>query len=102
MALLSRLRRERRLSMLFISHDLALVRPLCHRIVVLDQGRVAEAGPTGELLAKPRSHITQRLIAASACPTCSRRAHRMIGAAGRRMSTRIDTGGRRTIQQNKQ
>src|SRR3546814_11593667 len=66
MALLSRLRRERRLSMLFISHDLALVRQLCHRIVVLDQGRVAEAGPTGELLAKPRSDITQRLIAASA------------------------------------
>ena len=66
MALLSRLRRERRLSMLFISHDLALVRQLCHRIVVLDQGQVVEAGPTGELLAKPRSDITQRLISASA------------------------------------
>src|SRR3546814_19468260 len=57
-ALLSRLRRERRLSMLFISHDLALVLQLCHRIVVLAQGRGAEAGPTGGRVAKPRSDIT--------------------------------------------
>src|SRR3546814_11097191 len=71
MALLSRLRRERRLSMLFISHDLALVRQLCHRIVVLDQGRVVEAGPTGQLLAKPRSDIPPRLLAPSALPSCT-------------------------------
>jgi peptide/nickel transport system ATP-binding protein len=64
--LLARLQRERGLSLLFISHDLALVRQLCHRIVVLDQGRVVEAGLTGDVLASPRSPITRKLIGASA------------------------------------
>src|SRR3546814_15288821 len=59
MALLSRLRRERRLSMLFISHDLALVRQLCHRHVLLHPGRLARAGTTGELLAKARPDTHQ-------------------------------------------
>src|SRR3546814_721216 len=64
-ALLAALQRERGLSMLFISHDLALVRQLCHRIVVLDQGRVVEAGPTTDVLAHPRADVTKALIAAS-------------------------------------
>ena len=65
MALLAELQRSRGLSMLFISHDLALVRQICHRIVVLDQGRVVEAGPTARVLANPRSDVTRRLVEAS-------------------------------------
>lgn len=65
MALLAELQRSRGLSMLFISHDLALVRQICHRIVVLDQGRVVEAGPTAQVLANPRSDVTRRLVQAS-------------------------------------
>lgn len=65
MALLAELQRKRGLSMLFISHDLALVRQICHRVVVLDQGRVVEAGPTAEVLARPRSEVTRRLVEAS-------------------------------------
>jgi len=64
-ALLARLQRERRLAMLFISHDLALVRQLCHRLVVMDQGRVVEAGETQAVLSSPRSPVTRALIAAS-------------------------------------
>ncbi len=65
MALLADLQRQRGLSMLFISHDLALVKQICHRIVVLDQGCVVDAGPTGDVLANPRSDVTKRLIEAS-------------------------------------
>jgi len=54
-ALLDRLRRERGLALLFVSHDLALVRRIADRVAVLDQGRLVELADTATLFAAPRA-----------------------------------------------
>lgn len=56
------------IGMLFISHDLAVVRHLSDRIVVMYAGRVVEEGPTEELCAEPHHPYTRALLAASLEP----------------------------------
>ncbi len=53
---------------LFITHDLAVVDLLAHRVVVLHAGEIAEQGPTAQVLGAPRDPYTQRLIAALPVP----------------------------------
>jgi peptide/nickel transport system ATP-binding protein len=72
--LLSGLTRELGLTLLFISHDLALVRTLCKRIIVMRKGRVVEEGICLDVLGRPQHPYTRLLI--SAVPK---------GLAGRRM-----------------
>ncbi len=62
--LLDRLRREDDIALLFVSHDLNVVRMLCDDMVVLQQGRVVEAGPSRQLFLAPREATTQALLAA--------------------------------------
>src|SRR5262249_37311131 len=57
-----RLRREFGASVLFISHNLAIVSRLCDRVGVLYAGRVVEEGPTQELFAQPRHPYTLALL----------------------------------------
>ncbi len=64
-ALLQRLQRQRGLSILAITHDLPLARLLCHRVAVLDQGRIVEEGETEAVIAAPVHPVTQRLVNAS-------------------------------------
>ena len=64
-ALLRRLQRDQRIAMLFITHDLALAAQFCHRALVLDAGRIVEAGAVGDLVAHPQAQMTRRLVAAS-------------------------------------
>jgi oligopeptide/dipeptide ABC transporter ATP-binding protein len=61
--LIDGIRRQRRLSLLFVSHDLDVVRLMCDRVMVLYLGRVAEIGPVGEVLSAPRHPYTRALIA---------------------------------------
>jgi len=63
--LLRAIQRERRVAFVLISHDLRVVRALCHRVIVLRRGEVVEEGPTEEVLGAPRSAYTRALIAAA-------------------------------------
>ncbi|MCU0840001.1 MAG: ABC transporter ATP-binding protein, partial [Rhodospirillales bacterium] len=53
---------------LLISHSLGLVRRICRRVLVIDGGRVVEAGPTEQLLTRPRHAATRRLADAARTP----------------------------------
>ena len=64
LGLIGELGRQYGLTLLFISHDLAVVRQLADRILVLYRGKLVEQAPTGELFRQPRDAYTQRLLAA--------------------------------------
>jgi peptide/nickel transport system ATP-binding protein len=63
--LLAELQKQRGLAILMITHDLAVARRLCHRIVVMDAGRIVEEGSAERLIAAPAHPITAKLVAAS-------------------------------------
>ncbi|WP_210484080.1 ABC transporter ATP-binding protein [Microvirga antarctica] len=60
--LLLRLRQERGFAMLFISHDLSVVRYLCDRVLVMYRGEVVESGRTEEVFSAPRHAYTRTLL----------------------------------------
>ncbi len=63
--LFARLQRQRGLSMLFITHDLAMARRVAHRIAVMADGEIVETATREALFAAPKAEATKRLIAAS-------------------------------------
>lgn len=63
--LLRKLQDERGLSYLFISHDLKVVRALCHRVMVMQHGKIVEQGPVSEVLTNPATDYTRRLVRAA-------------------------------------
>ena len=60
--LLRSLRRQRKMSILFITHDLGVVSELCDRVIVMYAGRVVEQAPTAELLNTPLHPYTEALL----------------------------------------
>jgi peptide/nickel transport system ATP-binding protein len=60
--LLRRIQQERHLAMIFITHNLALVRSIAQSAVVLSKGTVVESGPVEQILEHPAGRYTQRLI----------------------------------------
>jgi peptide/nickel transport system ATP-binding protein len=66
LALLRGLQERLGLGLLFITHDLAVASGFCHRVIVLDGGRIVEEGPGRALLEHPQAPITRRLV--EACP----------------------------------
>lgn len=63
--LLVRLQRRHGTAFIFISHDLAVVKAVSHRVTVMDAGRIIEEGPAEALIAQPQTPLLRALIAAS-------------------------------------
>ena len=103
--LLDRLRRDRGIALLFVGHDLNVVRLLCSRIVVMYLGEVVESGTTEQLFKAPRHPYTQALL--SAIPSLRRSSRPRIHLDGDLQSpidpapTRCRLYGRCAIQQDR-
>ncbi len=65
LALLKQLRTDYNLSMLFISHDLAVVAQVADRVAVMRHGEIVETGPVQQVLTRPRHPYTQSLLASA-------------------------------------
>ncbi|MFJ4812649.1 hypothetical protein [Streptomyces longwoodensis] len=76
LVLFTALQRELGFAALFVSHDLAVVEQVADRVVVLHRGRIAEEGPTGQVLGSSSDPYTRRLVAALPVPDPARQARR--------------------------
>lgn len=76
--LLIDLQQQRRLSYLFISHDLSVVKNLCHRVAVMYLGRIVEVGPTSLVFSKPQHPYTRALLSAVPSTDPDRRRLRLV------------------------
>ena len=63
--LLLDLQRQERISYLFISHDLGVIRAVAHRVAILDAGRIVESGDARAVIGNPQSAIGKALVAAT-------------------------------------
>ena len=63
LALLKKLQQQHRLAYIFISHDLQVVRSLCHQVIVLQQGKVVEQGECEQVFNAPQQEYTRQLLA---------------------------------------
>ena len=66
LGLLGQLQRQLGLGLVFITHDLSVASGFCHRVIVLEGGRIVEEGSGADLLANPHAAITRKLV--EACP----------------------------------
>jgi ABC-type glutathione transport system ATPase component len=66
LGLLRALQQRLGLALIFITHDLSVASGFCHRVIVLDKGKIVEEGPGDQLLRAPDAAITRKLVAA--CP----------------------------------
>ena len=67
---LREINRKEGIAILFISHDLGVIRALCHHVVVMQQGEIVEAGDVEQVFHHPQQGYTQRLIASTISPCC--------------------------------
>ncbi|PIE08909.1 MAG: peptide ABC transporter ATP-binding protein, partial [Rhodobacterales bacterium] len=65
MELMEEMRQRFDTAFLFVTHDIALARHFCDRIVVLNEGRVVEQGPADQVIQTPADPYTKQLIAAA-------------------------------------
>ncbi len=63
--LLRKLQRDKGLSYLFISHDLKVVRAMCHRVMVMQNGQIVEQGLVGDVMNNPQTEYTRKLLRAA-------------------------------------
>ncbi len=76
--LLQDLQAERKLSYLFIAHDLAVVRHIADRVAVMYLGRIVEIGPKKSVYSMPQHPYTQALLSAAPEPDPDRKANRIV------------------------
>jgi peptide/nickel transport system ATP-binding protein len=87
--LLQRLRDERGLAVLFVSHDLAVITQLCDRIVVFYAGEIVESGPAEEVTRRPRHPYTQALLRVASVGDFGRRELEVIAGQPPRVGADI-------------
>jgi len=95
LALLDALQAEMGLALLFITHDLNLVRRFTHRVGVMERGRLVETGPTEQVFATPHHGYTRRLLASRPrrlVQPVAADAPQLIEARGLRVSFAIPQG----------
>ena len=63
--LIAKLNQSEKLSMIFVSHDIALVSNICHRIMIMKDGNVVEEGITDEVILSPNNEYTKALLYAA-------------------------------------
>jgi peptide/nickel transport system ATP-binding protein len=61
--LIAELQREMQLGLLFVTHNLALIRTIAQDVAVMSDGRIVEHGPVGRVLEHPEAEYTKRLLA---------------------------------------
>ena len=66
--LLLRIKAEKKLTMIFIAHDLAVVRKICDRVIVMQSGKIVEQGPTEKEFFEPEKEYTANLLSAVPVP----------------------------------
>ncbi|WP_419785341.1 ABC transporter ATP-binding protein [Pseudodesulfovibrio sp.] len=76
--LLARLREKLDLTLLFIAHDLAVVKHICDRVGVMYLGKLVEIAPKKELYSNPRHPYTQALLSALPVPDPTRKCNRIL------------------------
>ncbi len=91
--LLIELQKSMGLAMIFISHDLAVVRQISHRVMVMYLGRVMEAGPQETLYAAPRHPYTQALLSAAPIADPEKERKRVRIRLGGEPSSPLDPAG---------
>jgi peptide/nickel transport system ATP-binding protein len=84
--LLDRLKRDRNLAMLYVTHDLATARHFSSEIMVMYRGQIVEHGPADEVILDPAHPYTQTLASAAPDPAASRQA--LADARRRRQAVR--------------
>lgn len=70
LSLLVSLQRETGLACLFVSHDIAVIRAVCHRVAIMEAGQIVEYGETQRIVSNPQSQTARRLV--GAVPTLQR------------------------------
>ena len=70
LSLLRDLQHQLGLAMIFVTHDLSVASGFCHRVIVLDKGRIVEEGPGDRLFEAPQAPISRLLV--EACPRLPR------------------------------
>lgn len=63
--LLVEIQRDTAVSCIFVSHDLAVIRAVCHRVVIMEAGRIVEIGTTRDIISAPQSSTARTLIDAA-------------------------------------
>ena len=88
LALLESIAVERELTLIFVSHDLAVVRRVCDEVAVLSGGHLIETGPTEQLYRRPAEQYTRELLAA--VPTLAKSLAAAQGRRAQRLSAPTD------------
>jgi D-methionine transport system ATP-binding protein len=60
--LLQQINRERGITVIIITHDMSVIEQICHRVAILDSGKVAEIGPVEDVFHNPKSKAGRRLV----------------------------------------